>query len=64
MRRVYVQAVTDLLPALPENWDRCLAVAAFLTWMAHQGGRALGVEAAVLFDVFQIIPDGPLPWLD
>jgi LmbE family N-acetylglucosaminyl deacetylase len=35
----------------------------FLTWMARQSGPALGVEAAVLFDVFQIIPDGPPPWV-
>ncbi|GAA1036419.1 PIG-L family deacetylase [Virgisporangium ochraceum] len=35
----------------------------FLTWVARQDGRAMGVEAAVLFDVFQIIPDGPPPWL-
>jgi LmbE family N-acetylglucosaminyl deacetylase len=35
----------------------------FLTWMAQQSGRALGVEAAVLFDVFPLIPDGPPPWL-
>jgi LmbE family N-acetylglucosaminyl deacetylase len=35
----------------------------FLTWMARQSGSALGVEAAVLFDVFTLIPDGPPPWL-
>jgi LmbE family N-acetylglucosaminyl deacetylase len=34
----------------------------FLTWMARMGGKALGVEAAVLFDVVTIIPEGPLPW--
>jgi LmbE family N-acetylglucosaminyl deacetylase len=34
----------------------------FITWAARQSGRALGVDAAVLFDVFQIIPDGPPPW--
>jgi hypothetical protein len=26
-------------------------------------GPAHGVEAAVLFEVFQLIPDGPMPWL-
>jgi len=37
--------------------------APFLTWIAAQGGRAVGVESAVLFDVFPLIPDGPPPWL-
>jgi LmbE family N-acetylglucosaminyl deacetylase len=37
--------------------------APFLTWMAEQGGRAVGVESAVLFDVFELIPAGPPPWL-
>jgi LmbE family N-acetylglucosaminyl deacetylase len=35
----------------------------FLTWAARQAGTALGVEAAVLFDVYTLIPDGPPPWL-
>jgi LmbE family N-acetylglucosaminyl deacetylase len=34
----------------------------FLTWAAQMSGKALGVEAAVLFDVFWIIPEGPRPW--
>jgi LmbE family N-acetylglucosaminyl deacetylase len=35
----------------------------FLTWAARQGGPALGVEAAVLFDVHQLAFEGPPPWL-
>lgn len=35
----------------------------FLTWAAGMGGPALGVESAVLFDVHQLIPDGPPPWV-
>ncbi|GAA0911366.1 PIG-L deacetylase family protein [Virgisporangium aurantiacum] len=35
----------------------------FLTWMAQQSGKALGVEAAVLFDVFALTFDGPPPWV-
>jgi LmbE family N-acetylglucosaminyl deacetylase len=34
----------------------------FLTWMAKTSGTALGVEAAVLFEVFLLRPEGPLPW--
>ncbi|MDL5200789.1 PIG-L deacetylase family protein [Streptomyces sp. ALI-76-A] len=34
----------------------------FLTWAARQGGPALGVEAAVLFDVFPLAFEGPPPW--
>lgn len=34
----------------------------FLTWAARQGGPALGVEAAVLFDVHQLAFEGPPPW--
>ncbi|MDG5802952.1 PIG-L family deacetylase [Streptomyces ossamyceticus] len=34
----------------------------FLTWAAHQGGQALGVEAAVLFDVHALGFEGPPPW--
>lgn len=35
----------------------------FLTWAARQGGPALGVEAAVLFDVHALTFEGPPPWL-
>jgi LmbE family N-acetylglucosaminyl deacetylase len=35
----------------------------FLTWMAKMNGPALGVEEAVLFDVFLLRPEGPPPWL-
>ena len=35
----------------------------FLTFVAALGGRALGVEHAVLFDVFVLIPDEPPPWV-
>jgi LmbE family N-acetylglucosaminyl deacetylase len=35
----------------------------FLTWMAQLGGRAMGVEAAVLFDVHSLAFEGPPPWL-
>jgi LmbE family N-acetylglucosaminyl deacetylase len=35
----------------------------FLTWMARMGGPAMGVEAAVLFDVHVLAWDGPPPWL-
>jgi LmbE family N-acetylglucosaminyl deacetylase len=35
----------------------------FLTWAARTSGQALGVEAAVLFDVFLLRLDGPPPWL-
>jgi LmbE family N-acetylglucosaminyl deacetylase len=35
----------------------------FLTWMARMGGPAMGVEAAVLFDVYVLAWDGPPPWL-
>ncbi|MEU0023806.1 PIG-L deacetylase family protein [Streptomyces sp. NPDC006335] len=34
----------------------------FLTWAARRGGPALGVEAAVLFDVHQLAFEGPPPW--
>jgi LmbE family N-acetylglucosaminyl deacetylase len=37
--------------------------ATFLTWAARQAGPALGVEAAVVFDVHTLIPDGPPPWV-
>jgi LmbE family N-acetylglucosaminyl deacetylase len=35
----------------------------FLTWMARRAGPALGVEAAVLFDVHVFGFEGPPPWL-
>ncbi len=35
----------------------------FLTWIARSSGPALGVEAAVLFDVHQLAPEGPPPWV-
>ena len=34
----------------------------FLSWAARQAGPALGVELAVLFDVYMLIPDAPPPW--
>ncbi|MGW0733088.1 PIG-L deacetylase family protein [Streptomyces sp. NPDC002851] len=34
----------------------------FLTWLARMGGRSLGVESAVLFDVHTLRQEGPLPW--
>jgi LmbE family N-acetylglucosaminyl deacetylase len=34
----------------------------FLTWMATMAGKAMGVEAAVLFDVHVLAFEGPLPW--
>ncbi|MFI6684761.1 PIG-L deacetylase family protein [Streptomyces sp. NPDC050485] len=39
------------------------APAPFLTWMARASGPAMGVEAAVLFDVHPLAPDGPPPWV-
>jgi hypothetical protein len=33
-----------------------------LTWAARQTGPALGVEAAVLFDVHVLVFEGPPPW--
>jgi LmbE family N-acetylglucosaminyl deacetylase len=38
-------------------------VAPFLTFFATQSGPAIGVEAAVLFDVYRLIPEGPMPWM-
>lgn len=35
----------------------------FLSWVAQAAGPALGVEAAVLFEVYTLIPDGPPPWM-
>jgi LmbE family N-acetylglucosaminyl deacetylase len=37
--------------------------AAFLTWIAEASGARLDVDAAVLFDVYELIPDGPPPWV-
>jgi LmbE family N-acetylglucosaminyl deacetylase len=37
--------------------------APFLTWAAQHSGPALGVEAAVLFDVHVLAFEGPPPWL-
>jgi LmbE family N-acetylglucosaminyl deacetylase len=34
----------------------------FLTWMATMAGEAMGVEAAVLFDVHVLAWEGPPPW--
>jgi LmbE family N-acetylglucosaminyl deacetylase len=33
-----------------------------LTWFANQSGRAMGVEQAQLFEVYQIGFEGPPPW--
>jgi LmbE family N-acetylglucosaminyl deacetylase len=38
--------------------------APMLTWAAHMGGPALGVEAAVLFEVHSLGFEGPPPWID
>ena len=35
----------------------------FLTWVAGMSGPAMGVQAAVLFDVHVLIPEGPPPWV-
>jgi LmbE family N-acetylglucosaminyl deacetylase len=37
--------------------------APFLTWAARMGGPAIGVEAAVLFEVHALGFEGPPPWL-
>lgn len=37
--------------------------APFLSWFAAQGGAALGVESAVLFDLHWLVPPGPPPWV-
>ncbi len=34
----------------------------FLTWIASASGERLDVDAAVLFDVHELISDGPAPW--
>ena len=33
-----------------------------LTWVARQSGPAIGVEAAVLFEVYALTFEGPPPW--
>lgn len=35
----------------------------FLTWIAEGSGFAMGVDEAVLFEVFELIPSGPPPWV-
>lgn len=37
--------------------------APFLTWIAEASGARLGVDAAVLLEVHELIPDGPPPWV-
>ena len=37
-------------------------VAPFLSWFATTAGPAIGVEAAVLFDLYWLAPQGPPPW--
>ena len=34
-----------------------------LTWAARQGGSRMGVQAAVLFEVYALTFEGPPPWL-
>ena len=34
-----------------------------LTWVAEMSGPAMGVAAAVLFDVYQLSFEGPPPWV-
>ena len=36
--------------------------AEFLPWIAAAGGARLGVDYAVLFDVYELIPDSAPPW--
>ena len=36
--------------------------AAFLSWMAAASGARMDVDAAVLFGVHELLPDGPPPW--
>jgi len=43
--------------------DGAFEPGAFLTWAARMSGPALGVEAAVLFDVHALMPEGPPPWV-
>jgi LmbE family N-acetylglucosaminyl deacetylase len=37
--------------------------AEFLTWIAAASGARLDLDAAVLLDVHELIPDGPPPWI-
>ncbi len=37
--------------------------APFLTWAARMGGKAMGVEEAVLFELHALAFEGPPPWL-
>jgi LmbE family N-acetylglucosaminyl deacetylase len=37
--------------------------ASFLSWIAAGSGARLGVDAAVLFEVHELVPDGPPPWV-
>jgi LmbE family N-acetylglucosaminyl deacetylase len=37
-------------------------VGTFLTFFASMGGKAMGVEAAALFDIYRLIPEGPPAW--
>jgi len=37
--------------------------AVFLSWVAAASGTRMDVEAAVLLDVHELIPDGPPPWV-
>lgn len=37
-------------------------VADFLQYFAALGGAALGVEHAVLLDLYRLLPEGPPPW--
>jgi LmbE family N-acetylglucosaminyl deacetylase len=43
--------------------DRGFDPAPMLTWAATEAGQAMGVEAAVLFDVHVLAFEGPPPWL-
>ena len=42
--------------------DAAFDPAEFLPWIAAASGAMLGVDSAVLFDVYELIPDGPPPW--
>lgn len=42
--------------------DAAFDVGGFLGWIAAASGAAMGVDEAVLFDVYTLIPDGPPPW--
>jgi LmbE family N-acetylglucosaminyl deacetylase len=38
--------------------------APFLTWIAEASGARLGVDAAVLLDVHELVSDSPPPWIN